>query len=1222
MNSPPAPDPPWLLRVDTGGTFTDGWARSPEGEERRCKVLSSGVLRTRVEERIGTGCYRLAGDFGVEDGLLQDFAIHGGGVVSRWRRKGRLLTVEGGRTFAEGELLDLFTGEEAPVLAARLLTSTPLGSPFPIIDFRLATTRATNALLERRGSEGVLIVTEGFEDLLRIRDQRRPHLFKLDQELPVPVFQRAIGIRERISATGKVIEHLDEEEVAMLIECLHHEAVEVVAVALLNSYANPVHEKRLGKLLREAGIRFVSLSTELASRMRFLPRAETAAANAYLAPVMDRFVAAVGSRLGEGSLELLTSAGFLKEAKDYRPVDSLLSGPAGGVVGALSASRAAGHERILAFDMGGTSTDVARLEGAPSFRYEQAIGPVRVVAPAVRIETVAAGGGSICRWRNGGMEVGPESAGADPGPACYGRGGPLTITDVNLLLGCMETGKAGIPLEVGASQDRFESLKKQMQRDGVELAPDQDLLEGLREIAVERMAEAIRKVSLREGYDPGDYLLVAFGGAGPQHACAVAEKLGISEILVPGDAGLLSAWGLHRSVRESIAERQILRKCGDLERGWSGLLCELAGEARDEVGETAEVSRYLCELRLWGQDSSLELEYEVAPTLDEVRAAFHAKYEVLYGYGVPRDREVEVVAVRVVAAGPLEEQEIEEFAEPEEVAERRGVRQDSFRTCVVEPGWRFTQGSKGSLKLARVAEPRRSAEWAPEVEAELFRCRFESVVEEMGELLRRSAISTNVKERLDYSCALLDGEGRLVVNAPHIPVHLGALGECVRKVSRGHAWQEGDMVAVNHPGFGGSHLPDVTLISPVFSEGALVAFVANRAHHAEIGGRTPGSMPAEATSLEEEGVVIAPVLLFEGGRDRFAEVKDLFQSAACPSRMLSDNLADLAAQAAANRHGVKAVQSLVADAGQETVIRNMVRLYERAAAVMADKLQELGERTWRAADSLDDGTVIEVKITSMTGCLHIDFAGSGPVHPGNLNATPSIVRSAVLYVLRAWVALDLPLNEGLLEGVQIEIPPGILNPEFPDDPSCCPAVVGGNVETSQRVVDVLLEALGVQANSQGTMNNVLFGNEDFGYYETIGGGSGAGPGWNGLSGTHVHMSNTAITDPEILEHRFPVRLREFSLRRGSGGEGRWRGGDGLLRDIEFTEPMTVSLLTQRRETAPRGAEGGGDGVLGRQVLIRPDGSSEVLPAVHSFEVRSGERLRIETPGGGGWGEPD
>ena len=1222
MNSPSAPGSPWLLRVDTGGTFTDGWARSPEGEERRCKVLSSGVLRTRVEELVGAGCYRLAGDFGAEDGLLQEFATQGGGVVASWLCKERLLTVEGRRAFAEGELLELSTGEEAPVLAARLLTSTPLGSPFPIIDFRLATTRATNALLERRGSEGILIITEGFEDLLRIRDQRRPHLFKLNQELPVPVFQRAVGIRERVSATGEIIEPLDEEEVAMLIESLHHESVEVVAVALLNSYANPVHEKRLGKLLREAGIRFVSLSTELASSMRFLPRAETAAANAYLAPVMDRFVAAVGSGLGESSLELLTSAGFLKRAEDYRPVDSLLSGPAGGVVGALSASRAAGHERILAFDMGGTSTDVARLEGAPSFRYEQAIGPVRVVAPAVRIETVAAGGGSICRWHNGGMEVGPESAGADPGPACYGRGGPLTITDVNLLLGCMETGKAGIPLEVGASQDRLETLKKEMQRDGVELAPDQDLLEGLREIAVERMAEAIRKVSLREGYDPGDYLLVAFGGAGPQHACAVAEKLGINEILVPGDAGLLSAWGLHRSVRESIAERQILRKYGDLEDDWPGLLCELAGEARDEVGETAEVSRYLCELRFWGQDSSLELEHETAPTLDEVLAAFHAKYEVLYGYRVPRDREVEVVAVRVVAAGPLEELAIEEFAEPDEVAKKRGIRQDSFRTCVVEPGWRFTQGSRGSLKLVRVAGPRRSTGWAPEVEAELFRCRFESVVEEMGELLRRSAISTNVKERLDYSCALLDGEGRLVVNAPHIPVHLGALGECVREVSRGHAWQEGDMVAVNHPGFGGSHLPDVTLISPVFSEGVLGAFVANRAHHAEIGGRTPGSMPAEASSLGEEGIVIAPVLLFEGGRDRFAEVEALFRAATYPSRMLSDNLADLAAQAAANRHGVKAVQSLVANSGREMVMRNMVRLYERAAAVMADKLHALRECTWRAADSLDDGTAIQVKIANTTGCLRIDFAGSGPVHPGNLNATPSIVRSAVLYVLRVWVALDLPLNEGLLEAVQIEIPPGILNPEFPDDPSRCPAVVGGNVETSQRVVDVLLEALGLQANSQGTMNNFLFGNEDFGYYETIGGGSGAGPGWNGLSGTHVHMSNTAITDPEILERRFPVRLRAFSLREGSGGGGKWSGGLGLVREVEFLEAMTVSFLMQRRVRGPGGTEGGAAGLPGRQIKLLCDGSVEELPGVCSFEVQSGERVRILTPGGGGWGVPD
>ncbi len=1219
MPSSPNPDPSWLLRVDTGGTFTDGWALGPGGEEHRCKVLSSGVLRTRVEECLGEGRFQLASDFGAADGVLRGFLAQGGERVSGWLSATRVLALDPDPQWRVGDLVELSSGEEASLLAARLMTSTALDESFPPIEFRLATTRGTNALLERKGTAGVLLVTQGFEDLLRIRDQRRPELFALQQALPLPVFERTIGVRERVSAEGEILEALDETSLVSTLSGLRRDGVSVVAVALLNSYANPVHEERIGELLKEAGIEHVSISTRLTRRVRLLPRAETAAANAYLSPVMDRFVEAVSSRLAGGTLELMTSAGFLKRAEDYRAVDSLLSGPAGGVVGALAAAECAGYRRILTFDMGGTSTDVARLEGVPSFRYEQAIGPVRVVAPAVQIETVAAGGGSICCWRNGGLEVGPGSAGADPGPACYGRGGPLTITDVNLLLGCMDAAKAGIPLEVADSRERLDELKAAMMRDGVQVGGESELLEGLREIAVERMAEAIRKVSLREGYDPSEYVLVAFGGAGPQHACAVAGKLGVTEILVPGDAGLLSAWGLHRSVRENIAERQVLRRIAEVRPDWERLMAELIAEACVGLGEAARVSRALFELRLWGQDSAVEVEEEPGVSLDGLVARFAAKYEALYGYGIPPGREVELVAVRVVGRLEVEGLAREEFVDVGEALERE-VRQDRFRTCVLEPGWRCAEGSRGSLKLVGGAGKESSAQWSREVESELFRCRFESVVEEMGELLRRTAISTNVKERLDFSCALLDGNGRLVVNAPHIPVHLGALGVCVREVSRGRTWNEGDMVVVNHPAFGGSHLPDVTVMSPVFAEGELLAFVANRAHHAEIGGRTPGSMPAEASSLEEEGVVIPPTLLFECGKDRFKDLEHLMGSAAYPSRMLTDNLADLAAQAAANRHGVQAVQGLAAQRGSGQVTQNMMRLRERAASVISAKLVEHAGQHWNFSDALDDGTAICVAMQCEEGKLRIDFAGSGPVHEGNLNATPSIVRSAVLYVLRAWVAEDLPLNEGLLEAVEIALPTGVLNPEFGATPAECPAVVGGNVETSQRIVDVLLSALGLQANSQGSMNNFLFGNEEIAYYETIGGGSGAGPGWHGMSGTHVHMSNTAITDPEIIERRFPVRLREFSLRNGSGGGGKWRGGDGLVREIEFLAPMTVSFLTQRRTCAPRGAEGGADGAAGRQVLARADGSVVELPNVHSFEVCPGDRVRIETPGGGGWGK--
>jgi 5-oxoprolinase (ATP-hydrolysing) len=1216
-------EPSWLIRVDTGGTFTDAWGRDPSGREHRCKILSSGVLRTAVEEVLGTHTLRLASGFGADNRLLEGFATDHGEVVESWDGSGRVVRFDRPHRRGAGALLELSSGEEAPVVAARLLTGTRIGSEFPALEFRLATTRGTNALLERKGEPGVLFVTRGFEDVLRIRDQRRPLLFEVQQAVAPPVFERTVGVGEQVGSNGEIVQELERTALAAAIAAARVEGFEVAAVALLNSYANPVHEELLGEMLAEAGFRHVSLSHQLTRAVRHLPRAETTAANAYLAPVMSGFVEAVRTEVGGKQFTMMTSAGALKPATGYRPIDSLLSGPAGGVAGALAAAGRAGLRKVLTFDMGGTSTDVARLEGAPGLRYEQEVGPVRVVAPAVRIETVAAGGGSVCRWRNGGLEVGPQSAGADPGPACYGRGGPLTITDVNLLLGCMDPSAGSIPLDAAASRRRLEELRDAMRRDGAEPGPARELLEGLREIAVERMADAIRKVSLREGYEPETYALVAFGGAGPQHACAVAEKLGVETIHIPGDAGLLSAWGLHRSAREELVEHQFLERLEECAPRFGPTLETMGAEARDRLGPEAVVSRYLLELRLVGQDAGIEVEFSGHPGWQEVRETFAERYETLYGYPIPAGREIELVAVRVVAAEPLPGLEEEAFAEFGPVKSERRILQNGFRTVVVDVDWQVAAGSHGSLMMRRAPAVRDDAPatWSAQVEAELFRCRFESVVEEMGELLRRTAISTNVKERLDYSCALLDGEGRLLVNAPHIPVHLGALGLCVREVSRHRAWGEGDMMVVNHPAYGGSHLPDITVISPVFVAGELLAFVANRAHHAEVGGQSPGSMPASAAHLVEEGVVIPPTLLFRSGQSRFETVEALFREALHPTRAIEDNLADLAAQAAANRHGVEAVRRMAREASREALAVNMGRLFCRAMDAIRRPLAEVRRvprrpMRWMTAPRLRSGSAARRNTSWSTSRAAV------PQHPGNLNATPAIVRSAVLYVLRLWVAEDLPLNEGLLSGVEIRIPRGILNPDFHEDPARCPAVVGGNVETSQRVVDVLLEALGLQAGSQGTMNNLLFGSPGFGYYETLGGGSGAGPGFDGLSGTHVHMSNTSITDPEILERRHPVRVREFGLRRNSGGAGRWQGGDGLVRELEFLAPLTVSLLTQRRLRPPRGAEGGEDGQPGRQLLVRNDGTREVLPPVTSFEVASGDRLRIETPGGGGWGRAD
>jgi 5-oxoprolinase (ATP-hydrolysing) len=746
----------------------------------------------------------------------------------------------------------------------------------------------------------------------------------------------------------------------------------------------------------------------------------------------------------------------------------------------------------------------------------------------------------------------------------------------------MDETRADIPLDRTAADGRLDEL---IQEIGKEMNRG-ELLEGLRKIAIGHMAEALRQVSTRDGYDCRDHTLVAFGGAGPQHACALARELGMKRILVPADAGLLSAWGLHQAADREIKVKQVLK-----------LLDDSISEELEQLREGRSIHRSLFELRLKGQDSSIEIEAGQRVSECELREAFETRYRELYGDARPVDREIEWVALRLELVGRAIDLEHEYF-ERGGLVEKLTLEQDGFSTLLLEKGWRIFRGTRGSIRLEWEGRDGLEGRAPAVVEAELFRRRFEGVVEEMGELLRRTALSTNIKERLDYSCALLDADGYLIVNAPHIPVHLGALGLCVRKVSVDRTWQEGDTVVVNHPAFGGSHLPDVTVISPVFLGDQLLGFVANRAHHAEIGGKTPGSMPPDGRCLADEGIVIPPTSIESIGDEFFKD-----------SRSPADNLADLKAQIVANRYGVKALRKLADQSSVKVVVFHMRGVYDRSSMLLARALEEFGEAS--AEDQMDDGSVIRVKI-SKDEKLVVDFSGSADVHSGNLNATPAIVRSAVLYALRLWVRTDVPLNEGLLDQVEIVTDLGILDPPLTRDPEACPAVVGGNVETSQRVVDVLLEALGLQAHGQGTMNNFLFGNERFGFYETIGGGAGAGPGWHGRSGCHVHMTNTAITDIEVLEERFPVRVREFGIRRGSGGQGQWKGGDGLVREIEFLEETTVSLLTQRRQLIPRP-----NGVPGRNLLLR-DGQWRELKGIEKLVVKAGDRVRIETPGGGAW----
>lgn len=1234
------------LRVDTGGTFTDCWGLADgETTPRLAKVLSSGRLRVPVEKWLSPNTLEIEvpPSWQIKDAFFTGYKLgtaEESALVLSFDAERRRITLS--RDLPPAASVDLFTREEAPVLGARLLTGTSLDEDFPALDFRLATTRGTNALLERKGAKVAFFTTEGFADLLTIRDQRRPDLFALQHERPRPLYTAVEEIPGRLDAGGRELEPLElDEAFDDRARTLLDSGIEVAAVALLHSYHNPAHEEAVKSRLLGLGFSHVSTSADLAPLIKLLPRAETCVANAYLQPVMQSFLDHIAGRMGdEGQLLTMTSAGGLEPITTYCPKDSLLSGPAGGVSGAAAIAESLGFQRILTFDMGGTSTDVARYDGNFQYRFEQLVGDAHLLSPALKIETVAAGGGSICQWKNGGLLVGPESAGADPGPACYGRGGPLTVTDVNLLLGRIDPDNFGIPLTRENLEAAGKAALQLQEAAGIESTIlDRSFLHGLLDIAIEQMADAIRSISIRDGADPSEYALLAFGGAGPLHACDIAGRLDIDTVIIPAEAGLLSAYGLDCASVERFAETQMNRETGDpvLER----LFSEIETEALDALRATGfegSITQRLAELRLVGQDATLSIRLEKDRSLDEL---FTDEYRSTFGYDPPTDRAVEVVSYRAVAGtarrtgsaslpGPEDSTGFSPAPSPVPWIDRSALKpghtvkgtvviQDPYSTFFLKEAWETTVAENGSLVAKRNAvTTTNQPERPPQIVQELFRHRFDQMVIEMGTMLQRSAISTNVKERADFSCALLNGNGELITSAPHIPVHLGALGVCVRIVNEAIEMGPGDTIVTNHPAVGGSHLPDVTLITPVFTAGIdkPVAFIANRAHHAEIGGITPGSMPPHAKSLAEEGVVIPPTHLMRAHESCFDQVSELLTSGPYPTRNLKDNLADLNAQLAANRRGAALLGQMITDNGPGEVDAQMQHLKDRSREAFAARLEKATIPNATATERLDDGHCITVTAGTSEGKLKLDFTGTSLQHAGNFNATPAIIQSAVLYVLRLWTRTEVPLNEGMLDLGEIVLPECFLNPAFDPDPTRCPAVVGGNVETSQRVVDTLIRALKIQACSQGTMNNFLFGDENFGYYETICGGTGAGEGYAGTSGIHSHMTNTAITDPEILEYRYPVRLRRFSIRRGSGGRGKWTGGDGIVREIEFLKPLQVSLLTQHRLEAPYGFSGGNDGQCGRQTL---NGSE--LPGSASFAAAPGDVLMIETPGGGGYG-PD
>jgi len=1005
------------LRVDTGGTFTDCWGMA-EGDTapRLAKVLSSGRLRVSVREWASPSeiALVLPPAWRVEDAFFTGYKLESGGitalVLSFESRSGRVVL---SRALPRSESVDLFTREEAPVIGARLLTGTPLDRPFPPLDFRLATTRGTNALLERKGAKVALLVTRGFGDLLTIGDQRRRDLFALKHERAAPLFAEVIEVRERLDASGEVLDPIrfDFDETARSALA---RGCSVAAVALLHSYRNPVHERAVRDRLIALGFSHVSLSSELAPLIKIVPRAGTAVVDAYLQPVMEKFLDHLRETFGAGSTLLsMTSAGGLETMAHFCPKDSLLSGPAGGVSGAAAVAEELGYRRVLTFDMGGTSTDVARYDNGFQYSFSQTVGDACLLSPALLIETVAAGGGSICQWKDHRLHVGPESAGASPGPAAYGQGGPLTITDVNLLLGRINPDHFGIPLTASnleAARRAALALQEAAGYSPTDL--EVNFLQGLLDIAVEQMADAIRTISIRDGADPADYALLAFGGAGPLHACDIAERLGMRTILIPGEAGLLSAYGLERASLERFAEGQLNHTIGKTTP--EPLFREIEDRALASLkatGQTGKITRRLAELRLSGQDATLTLDLIAGANLEE---HFRERFRQTFGYESPPDRSVELVSYRAIAgtarcaariigdhtpgeSGASPKHPQSRFLDratlcPGDRMEGPLVIQDPFSTLYLAGGWTARAVGNGALILSREGTSPIGGKSRPgQVERELFRHRFDNLVREMGAMLQRSAISTNVKERADFSCALLDGNGDLITSAPHIPVHLGALGLCVREVSERIEMAPGDTIVTNHPAAGGSHLPDVTLITPVFSAPSMapVAYIANRAHHAEIGGITPGSMPPGAGNLAEEGVVIGPTWLIRGGVSCFPLVEHLLTSAPYPTRRLADNLADLNAQLAANQRGAAILESLITAHGIEPIEAQFAHLKTLSREALAAHLQQVGIFTGEALESLDDGTAIRVKVRGDGKKLSISFAGTTASHAGNLNATPA-----------------------------------------------------------------------------------------------------------------------------------------------------------------------------------------------------------------------------------------
>ncbi len=1189
----------WQFWIDRGGTFTDIVGREPDGTLHTHKLLSENPEA-------------------YEDAALQGIR----------------------------DLLGLASGDSIPESG--------------IDAVKMGTTVATNALLERKGDRTLLVVTEGFRDQLRIAYQARPRLFDREITLPEMLYERVEEVAERVDAQNNILVPLDLEGLRPRLQAAFDDGIRSVAIVLMHGYRVPDHEVRIAALAREIGFTQVSTSHETSPMIKFVGRGDTTVADAYLSPILRRYIDRIAATLGGVNLQFMQSNGGLKGASLFQGKDAILSGPAGGIVGAVRTAQQAGFEKVITFDMGGTSTDVAHYENSYERVFETIVAGVRMQAPMLLIHTVAAGGGSLCQFDGARFRVGPESAGANPGPASYRRGGPLAVTDCNVMLGKLRPEffppvfgpDQNEPLDVDAVRTKFAAMAAEVEKStGITRSPE-ELADGFLRIAVENMANAIKKISVQRGYDVTDYALQCFGGAGGQHACLIADVLGMNTVLVHPFAGVLSAYGMGLADVRALRERTIEAPLSE------GLVPRLVAEldalavvAEDEVAaqgiaeDRTETRRYV-HLRYDGSDTALEVPYG---PVDEMVAGYERAYRSRFGFVMP-GKGVIAATISVEAIGltfdleaaphggadgdftPLATVDVYMGGEAVEAPVFRREAIPAGRTVdgpalitevtattIVEPGWQAEMTEIGNLVLRRViAREERVAigTSCDPVMLEVFNNLFMSIAEQMGYTLQNTALSVNVKERLDFSCAIFDAGGSLIANAPHMPVHLGSMGESVRAVLRDNegAIKPGDSYVLNNPYNGGTHLPDITVITPVFDAGEILFFVACRGHHPDVGGKTPGSAPPDSAHIDEEGVLIDNFKLVDAGTYREAEMMDVLAGALHPARNPEQNIADLRAQLAANEKGVQELHKMVRQFGLDTVLAYMGHVQDNAEESVRRVIDVLtdGEFTY----PMDNGQQVSVKVSidRQARSAVVDFTGTSPQGANNFNAPSAVCRAAVLYVFRTLVDDDIPMNEGCLKPVTIILPDDcMLQAQYPA------AVIAGNVETSQIVTDTLYGALGVMAAAQGTMNNFIYGNDVHQYYETLCGGSGAGPDFDGCDAVHTHMTNSRLTDPEVLEWRYPVLLESFEIRTNSGGTGRHRGGNGVRRRTRFLESMEAVILANHRIVPPYGMAGGGEGAVGRNWVERTDGSVEELTATDLRQMEPGDVFVIETPGGGGFG---